>query len=568
MAGGKETPRQKMIGMMYLVLTALLALNVSKEILNAFVTQDMQGIEQNDNAVESLNAIKTKISLLKEDPQSKKSAAEIEPILLDVYKVSNEADDFFLDELNAVMDASGNGKDWFTKDKGQKNVLKNPLGTMQKQDDYDTPTRIFAGEPKSKGDKRGKALRTKLMEFRDNLILKIASSIKEKNKVYTISKNDLKSQENLEKHLEQQKHPKRDAIMNIYKRLTKPEQIEQVLNGGEVKKKDWNTITFDHQPMVAVVNVFTSLRNDVRLAQLDAAKMLMERVEVPMMNINKVEAQVLATTQYMNYGDTLGVKVGIVAYDSSKQYKIQYRYDSSGDYKEQPDGKFTIKGDGEGKKYVEGKLFVEIAGEMQTRDWSFNYTVGKPSTSVSLPDMNVLYRGYANKVKAVASGYPPSEVSVSCSGCSSFSKGKEGEYIAKVSSAKEATVVVKAGGKKIGDQKFRVFNLPNAQPFFVGKSVGDASISSGSLKQGTKLSAKLPNSPLNVTYTVKSFNMSAVNKGKVLDGGRSSGGSLTSKMKNILKLLKRGDKVFFEQVKIAGPDGKGRPVGGLSFKVK
>ena len=37
MSGGKETPRQKMIGMMYLVLTALLALNVSKEILNAFV---------------------------------------------------------------------------------------------------------------------------------------------------------------------------------------------------------------------------------------------------------------------------------------------------------------------------------------------------------------------------------------------------------------------------------------------------------------------------------------------------------------------------------------------------
>ena len=37
MAGGKETPRQKMIGMMYLVLTALLALNVTKEILDAFI---------------------------------------------------------------------------------------------------------------------------------------------------------------------------------------------------------------------------------------------------------------------------------------------------------------------------------------------------------------------------------------------------------------------------------------------------------------------------------------------------------------------------------------------------
>jgi gliding motility-associated protein GldM len=37
MAGGKETPRQKMIGMMYLVLTALLAMNISKDVLNAFL---------------------------------------------------------------------------------------------------------------------------------------------------------------------------------------------------------------------------------------------------------------------------------------------------------------------------------------------------------------------------------------------------------------------------------------------------------------------------------------------------------------------------------------------------
>ena len=38
MAGGKETPRQKMIGIMYLVLMAMLAINVSDTILNAFST--------------------------------------------------------------------------------------------------------------------------------------------------------------------------------------------------------------------------------------------------------------------------------------------------------------------------------------------------------------------------------------------------------------------------------------------------------------------------------------------------------------------------------------------------
>ena len=49
MAAGKQTPRQKMIGMMYLVLTALLALNVQKEVLNAFVIVDEGLTKMNEN---------------------------------------------------------------------------------------------------------------------------------------------------------------------------------------------------------------------------------------------------------------------------------------------------------------------------------------------------------------------------------------------------------------------------------------------------------------------------------------------------------------------------------------
>lgn len=70
MAGGKETPRQKMIGMMYLVLTAMLALNVSKSILDAFITIDEQALEQNNVLVKSINGIGSTISFRMQDPQS------------------------------------------------------------------------------------------------------------------------------------------------------------------------------------------------------------------------------------------------------------------------------------------------------------------------------------------------------------------------------------------------------------------------------------------------------------------------------------------------------------------
>lgn len=551
-----------MVGMMYLVLMALLAINVSKSILDAFVTQDEQGLEQNKRLVESINGISTKISFLKEDPQSKKSAEEIEPIVAEVTKLGNKADDYLLSELNALFGSTESNPNWFKKDEATQITEYKNLELMEKKDDYDTPSRFFGdGTPKS--DKRGKALSGELANFRDEVILAIAGSLKEKSQVYVITKDNLKSKEVFEKYLKSQKHPQEDNLMDIYKTLTKPEQVEQ-----HNEMRDWNVARFYNQPMVGVVGTFTSLRNDIRLAQQKAAKMLMERVDVPMMNINKVEAQVLATTQYLNMGDELNVKIGIVAYDSTKTYKIKYRSDSTGDYETSDTSKLAITADSPGPKYIEGKLMVEIAGELQEKDWSFNYTVGKPSASIASPELNVMYRGYPNVIRAIASGYPPNEVKVSCNGCSSFSKSKGEDYIAKVSSGSKATVSVTAGGKKIGFQEFRIMSLPKAQPFFVGKSYEATTMPRGTLTQGTKLTAKLPNSPLNVEYSVNGFSMSAVSKGKILDGGRSSGGSLSSKMKSIVKGLKTGDKVYFEQVKVSGPDGKPYPVGGLAFKIK
>ena len=114
MAGGKETPRQKMIGMMYLVLTAMLALNVSKSILDAFVTIDEQSLEQNTNIVQSINGINTKIGFLMQDPQSKKSAEDILPLFNKVAEKANAVDDHIYNEMNEMFLAVEDKK-WFTK---------------------------------------------------------------------------------------------------------------------------------------------------------------------------------------------------------------------------------------------------------------------------------------------------------------------------------------------------------------------------------------------------------------------------------------------------------------------
>lgn len=559
MAGGKETPRQKMIGMMYLVLTAMLALNVSKSILDAFVTIDEQSLEQNTNLVQSINGIGTKIGFLMKDPQSKKTATEIMPIFDAIKKKSNAIDDHFHSEMNEMF-MEVEGKKWFTKDATSQVTTFIPLEEIQKKDDYDTPSRLFGGDtPKS--DKRGKRFREDLIKYRDDLILTVADSIKDdKNKVHLITKANLGSFEEFEKFLETDKHPNKSDLLEIYRSLTKPAKVKQ-----HDEQKDWNVARFYHQPMVGVVSTMTSMRNDIRTAQEKASKMLLSRIDKPMMNINKVEAQVLASTQYLNVGEKLDVKVGIVAFDSTKKYPVKYRMGTAGDYAESDSGAFTLSAGSPGKRQLEGNLLVELAGTPTELPFAFEYTVGKPSASVAAPELNVMYRGYDNKIQAVASGYPPDAVSVSCSGCSSFSKSGD-LFIAKVKAGKEATVSVKADGKTIGQQKFRIMPMPKPQPYFGGKTFGDKTIKSGILKQTPPLTAKLADSPLNVQFSVKSFTLDVIVNGKIITE-RTNGGSLSPKMKNMVKNAKKGQKVYFSDIMVAGPDGKKKPIGGLTFKV-
>ena len=86
------------------------------------------------------------------------------------------------------------------------------------------------------------------------------------------------------------------------------------------------------------------------------------------------------------------------------------------------------------------------------------------------------------------------------------------------------------------------------------------------LKNATKLVAKLDGSPLNVPFSVTAFDLEVIVKGKLItEKGR--GASLSGKMKNMLRNVKKGQKVYFTNVMAKGPSGASKPIGNLSFKV-
>lgn len=552
MAGGKETPRQKMIGMMYLVLTALLALNVSKEIINAFVTQDNQMLVNNNNLVEGINGFMTKFSLMEVDPTTKKTFLKWKPKTEKVNKLANELDDYLIVNLNLMMEESEKKKDWFVKSNESQFTTWTPLETINNKEDYDIATRLFGGEKTTKGYKKGGEIRSRLLELRDSLLVTMGN-YSERGKTYLLKKEWLESEKKLEQRLTETKHPDKLKLLSIYNILFQPEQLK-----NHEKEQDWQLVKFDYQPIVGAIGVFTELRNQVRMAQQKSLELVFSKMDQPIMKINKIEPQLIATKSYLNQGDTLGVKVGIIAYDSTATYPIKYRIDGQEIVSDK--SRFTIRAGATGQQSINGSLVLDLADGPREFPWSFDYTVGKPMGTISNPEYNVLFAdNYPNIIEASFSGYSSSEISVSCNGCKEFGK-VNGEYVAKVKKGTTPVVTVRAKGSSLS-RKYTVKSVPKPEFYFLGKTNGG--LSRGKRIQGNKvIVSNPPSSILDVKYVVTKFTLEVSTSRGNLVVGKVSSNQLTNKMKNAIKNLRRGERFSFSNVeyKVVG-NSKSIPLG-------
>lgn len=557
MAGGNETPRQKMIGMMYLVLTAMLALNVSKEIINAFVTQDNQMLVNNNNLVEGINGFMAKFNFMALDPTAKSSYKKWQPKVASVNEMSNNLDDYLLDNLNQMMEESEQQKDWFVKSKETQYTTWTPIETINKKEDYDIATRLFGGEKESKGYKKGGEIKEKLMELRDSLLLTMGN-YSERGKEFIIMQEWLKDDELLERELTKSQHPDKLKLLSIYKTLSQPEKLT-----NHDSEEDWQIVKFDHQPIVGAIGVFTEFRNQIRMAQQKALELTLSKMAQPILKINKIEPQLIANKSYLNQGETMDVRVGIIAYDSTATYPIKYRI--GGREVSSLTNDFTLKASSVGQQSVNGSLVLDLADGPREFPWTFDYTVGKPMGTISSPEYNVLYAGYDNVIEASISGYSSTDVKVSCNGCSSFLR-KGNQYVAKVS-GNSKDVEIKASAKgTVTVRKYRVYAKPKPVLTFAGKEFGNIKL--GLIKQGNKLVINIPrSSPLNIKYEIVSYKFETTVNNKLLESVQRSA-QLNSKGKSLIKGIKKGSRVYISNVRYREV-GKSKvyKINGLSLKV-
>ncbi len=568
MAGGKETPRQKMIGMMYLVLTALLALNVSKSILDAFVAIEeniqVANIVQVDRGDGFYSDVKSELAGSKDSSQVAKRE-KLQYVIKQMEKIDEKATAMigFIDKLKIdVLKEAGESVDTY-KDENEETILwkkgegprpiRMHLNAVQAQDKYDEPMRVLGiDESIQKPKGKGLELWNKYNEYRKDIVSLTGTYTWGEGNQFSITPKDINTFKNnkeltaqVTKMVEGSKanlKEDKQVLIDLYMMLTKQEKNEV----HDMKDVHWIGKTFDHSPLVAAIASLSSLQQDVLGARALALAHWKSKVSTGEYSFNKIMPLAYAPA-VANQGEEVEIKVMMAAFDSDNQPTVTT---SQGTVEYPGNGQGIVKMKaGSSTMTVSGTVSIKNkSGVAKTEKWESEIVVMKPSGSIELPELNVLYRGYPNKVDPTASGYPTTVLTGS--NCSVSKSGNL--YIASPGSGKTAYLTVSgktADGKTVQLKKveYRVSALPDPELYWGGvKNGGRAS------KSQTKLFAKYPPEiPLNAQFNIIKWECQVPGAQGKPPGGP---GANISAATNLLRAAKPGSQVSFICT-VVGPDG-------------
>ena len=483
MAGGKETPRQKMIGMMYLVLTALLALNVSKQILDAFIAIELNisngAITQKENG----DRIVTDMTLAQAKPETDAVQKQNIKIFLGVIKkIDKEAgkaietiDSIKMELLTALNEETEEGK----KDGDDAKILvikkydksdiltpgKYDLNAIKVKDNFDVTMEVLVGASIHKDIKSykpaGKKLWDALNTYRKRLI-EITGTYKIDDQSYFVKLNkDLNDYENdstlnvqVNKLLTNKSCNVNERDLNdlasIYQELTKKAiDLYEGAEGDSPKPIHWIGRTFNESPIVAAFASLSSLQSEILNARTKAIVLSKRKVDVSPFAFDEIKAVVTPSGLNFNPGESFTTTVSLAAYQASGQLQIQQN--GGGTVVKNENGEITINmtAPASGQKIISGKVgAMNAQGKMEWRAYSTKIAVAEGSSasgSFENAEMNVLYVGYANKIIPTVSGVDDYSLS---SGTPTTIDGKKAYIIKPTSKGPMTLTLTGKKGKK------------------------------------------------------------------------------------------------------------------------
>ena len=565
MAGAKETPRQKMIGMMYLVYTALLAMNVSADILDAFsIVND--GQEKTNMSIEM--KLQDHYAAFEQQYMQEHDKAQIywdEAVA--IRAKSDEIINYIENDVKIPLlcETEGISKDELLNPKNEDDaVIKNldqvkqggnriyyelNLKNISSKDNYDTPTTLRINDGKAT------ELKNKIQEYREFVISKLEE----------VGVKD---------------YGKRVGLLTDYDNDGNKIAYYDV-DGQEIS---WEEKNFSHIILVAEITILNKLVGEVQTTEYDAVSALSKRIGATDYKFNKLQARVIAKSDYIIQGQDYEAEVILIPSDTIGNFNASYGFGVRNfkDFKGEPtvvkskDGivRLRIPGKASGEQHFAGVIEMTNpeTGDKEYHPFDASYLVAPPSVTVSPTKMMVMYQELQNPISVAAPGYTSNDIIVNVEG-GKLTKDNSGAGNYFVEVDKNARkVLVKTSAKtadgktiNLGTQEFRVKPVPD--PIVrIGDVTGGKVDKEVLLGYGRVMAVMKDFDFEGFNYTVDSYTVSTY-RGNFIDK-QNKGPKFSDEVIALISNAQSGQRIQFQDICVKSPKGEIRNVGSINVQIK
>lgn len=529
-----ETPRQKMINMMYIVLTAMLALNVASEVLEAFRVVD-SSLLQTLEAVDIQNA-QIYSSFEQAYVENPTKVGEWKD-KADLLKENSEAMINYVSELkDEVVTYSGvkpvDEDNPIDEDEFYHTKIDGSIVEIQKKDDLNGPSELMITQ------KKAADLKNTIIEYREFLTSMI---LEEDSEIRETILNELNTAD-----------PTRGAK-------------------GEGNYKTWESEHFEDKPLIAVMTLLSKIQIDVKNAEAYVAKYLYAEIDEGSFKFNRLGARVIANSNVVLLGDEYRAEVFLAAEDTTQQPVIMI----NGREVDVKDGKATYIGNTSqpGKFTWSGLIkYKTPGGIIKSYPFEQDYQVSEPTVTMSATKMNVFYKGLKNPFDVGGGAIPNEDLEVEMT---NGKVAKQGDgYIIEPTDLDEMGRKTKVsvyatinGSRRLLDTtNWRVKRVPNPVAQINGQTGGD--IRKELLRVQDGVLAVLEDFDFEFGYRVTQFTLETTGQGGYINRYPSNSNRFTPEQKNALDRVNINSIVYIGDIKAVGDDGSTRDLDPISFKIK
>ncbi|MDR0660317.1 MAG: gliding motility protein GldM [Prevotellaceae bacterium] len=516
MAGQKLSPRQKMINMMYLVLTAMLALNVSAEVLDAFVRVE-DGFQQTIGIVRLNNNQNYEDFVLAAANEPQK----VGPWLKKATEVREETHKLYntIDSLKIRLIKASEGEESLALKNG--NGIK--ADSIAKKSDTDTGTRILVGQD---NNGEGYKLEQDVIGYKNSLLALIEDDT-----------------------------PKDQALKNTINGLLSTE----VPKTDDRNKKDWPSLQFYNSPLIATITLLSKLQLDILSSETAMLNHLFVKIGADDFKFSAVQPVIRANSEYIVQGGEYVAEIFLAAYDPNTKSTVIIGNDSPRESGE--DGKVIYRVPATSPGIVDRPATIRYIGPNgeETQNFRIQFQVIKPTATVSPSKMNVLYSGIPNPLDiSVGAGVPADKIRAEVKGGGTLPRQGEQFMVTPAAGSKAMSIVVSAeiDGKwqNMGTSEFRVKPVP--PPTAVVDGIQGKTATKGQLASSQGLKAVPPSDfDFDAKFTITSFEVSVVNNEGYTQDEPSSGPYFNDKHRRMFGNMRNNSQVTITKIKANGPSG-------------